>query len=122
MSSAILDLLPPPPATMTATVLLTPLSRVLNLYIAYKKHVIMHPMAMETSERETRVQLLTAFVDAQALLTLDELIEFKHIAYGWTHIHKNDPGASFSWGPSPAAKSIALMDAQIQARRPRHGH
>ena len=106
---------------MSTIVLLTPLSRVLDLYIAYKTHVILHPMAMETSEREVRVKALTAFVDAQALLTLDELINFKHIAYGWTHIHKDDPGASFSWGPSPASKSLALMDAQIQARRPRQG-
>jgi len=102
-----------------STTNLTPLSGVLNLYIAYKTHVVLHPMALDTTEREVRNQALTAFVDAQALLTLDELINFKHIAYGWTHIHKDDPGASFSWGPSPAAKSLALMDAQIQARRPR---
>ena len=65
--------------------------------------------------RKQRRQALDAAVKAQMMLTVDNQIEFKAIAYGWTHLRKEKNPSTVS--TSPAAEAIVRMDVQIQARR-----
>lgn len=58
-------------------------------------------------------------VKSQMMLTADNQIEFKAIAYGWTHLRKGK-GTSPAVQEvkiSPAAQALLDMDAEIQARR-----
>jgi hypothetical protein len=79
------------------------------------------PSAADIKLRKQRRLALKASVKAQMMLTADNQIEFKAIAYGWTHLRKQAPAAK-STSPaakstSPAAQEIAAIDTQIQARR-----
>jgi hypothetical protein len=79
------------------------------------------PSAAAIKLRLKKRQALKAAINAQMMLTADNQIEFKAIAYGWTHLRKQAPAAK-STSPaatstSPAAQEIAAIDTQIQARR-----
>ena len=71
------------------------------------------PSAADIKLRRMRRKALKASVKAQLMLTADNLVEYKAIAYGWTHLRNKAPTPVSS---SPAAQAIARMNAQIQAR------
>ena len=63
--------------------------------------------------RQQRRKALKTAINAQMMLTADNLDEFKIIAYGWTHLRKQAPAEKSTCA---AAQAIAAIDAQIQAR------
>ena len=67
-----------------------------------------------------RQKALAALVKSQLMLTANNQIEFKAIAYGWTHLRKHLTPAAVSTPAtalSPAAMTLVQMDAELQARR-----
>ena len=56
--------------------------------------------------RKERKKALDAVVKAQIMLSVDNLIEYQVIAYGWTHLRKE---ASVSISSSPAAQTLAKI-------------
>lgn len=71
------------------------------------------PSATAIKMRQQRRKALKTAINAQMMLTADNLDEFKIIAYGWTHLRKQAPAEKSTCA---AAQAIAAIDAQIQAR------